>query len=116
MPPPKLLVFLTLLSFWLSLQTRFHLLVSKLRTAQSVPRQSGNPSIRGLGDTQEKSYAKKLSQNRKQLQNVVVTMNQRLPRAIADTNIVRKRTEVTRDSFCFSSHNAPVGLDISRAN
>src|SRR5215813_4743813 len=39
-----------------------------------------------------------------------------LPRAIADTNIVRKQTEVTRDSFCFSSHSAPAGLDISRAN
>jgi hypothetical protein len=64
----------------------------------------------------EISYAKKLSQNREQLQHVVVTMNQRLSRAIADTNIARKRTEVIRDSFCFSSHNAPAGLDISRAN
>jgi len=30
-------------------------------------------------------------------------MNQRLPRAIADTNTVRKRTEVIRDGFCFKS-------------
>jgi hypothetical protein len=60
--------------------------------------------------------AKKLSQNREQLQNVVVTLNQRLPREIVDTNIVRKRTEVIRDSFCFSSHNAPAGRDILRAN
>jgi hypothetical protein len=49
MPPPKLLVFLTLLSFLLSLQTRFRLPVSKLRTAQSVPRQSGTPSISFVG-------------------------------------------------------------------
>jgi hypothetical protein len=42
---------------------------------------------------------KNLSQKRKQLQNVSVTMNQRLPRAIANTNIVRKRTEIIRGNF-----------------
>jgi len=44
---------------------------------------------------------KKLSQNRKRLQNVVAKMNQRLPRALADTN------KVVLDSFRFSSHSEP---------
>src|SRR5215813_7038170 len=56
------------------------------------------------------------SLNRKHLRNVVVTMNRRLPRAVADTNIARKRTEVILDSFRFSSHCAPAGLDILRAS
>jgi hypothetical protein len=43
-------------------------------------------------------------------------MNQRLPRATANANIMRNRTEVTRGNFRSSSHTAPAGLDISRAS
>ena len=43
-------------------------------------------------------------------------MNQRLPRATANANIMRNRNEVTRGNCRSSSHTAPAGLDISRAS
>jgi len=58
------------------------------------------PNKRGSERNREISHAKKLSQNREQLQNVV-TMNQPLPRAIAERPQNRSQT-----SQCDSSRRS----------